>query len=110
MYLLVALQLYTTDLVDRVATKTGTKASICFCRLQIDEDELKTHGLYLDSVLQSGMNLIRAGNIGAPRIQKKIDEVEKQWKDLDDLSNYRRSRLEEAHNFYQVLIKATLFN
>ena len=53
-------------------------------------------------MLNVGGDLIKAGNFGAEQIQERIDDINEQWKGLTDLSEYRRKRLNEAVDFYQV--------
>jgi len=49
-----------------------------------------------------GHDLISAGNLGSEKIQKRIDEIEDQWKNLMSLANFRKKRLMESVDFYQV--------
>jgi len=58
-------------------------------------------------VLQVGHDLIKADNFGSEKIQNRIDNIEEQWKNLLELANFRRRRLMEAVDFYQV--SAVLF-
>jgi len=57
---------------------------------------------HLHSVLQVGHDLIKADNFGSEKIQNRIDSIEEQWKNLMELANFRRKRLMEAVDFYQV--------
>ena len=57
---------------------------------------------HLQSVLQVGNDLISAGNFGADKIQERIDEINEQWESLIDLAAFRKKRLSEAVDFYQV--------
>lgn len=57
---------------------------------------------HLQSVLQVGNDLISAGNFGADKIQERIDEINEQWESLIDLAAFRKKRLNEAVDFYQV--------
>lgn len=60
---------------------------------------------HLESVLQIGNDLINAGNFGADKVQQRIDEINQQWDSLMDLAAFRKKRLHEAVDFYQVGIK-----
>lgn len=57
---------------------------------------------HLQSVLQVGNDLISDGNFGAEKIQERIDEINEQWESLIDLAAFRKKRLNEAVDFYQV--------
>lgn len=59
---------------------------------------------HLPTVLQVGHDLIKADNFGSEKIQSRIDSIEDLWKNLLELANYRRRRLMEAVDFYQVNI------
>ena len=72
--------------------------------MQANEDELNARYSHLPTVLQVGHDLIKADNFGSEKIQNRIDNIEEQWKNLMDLSNFRRRRLMEAVDFYQVFI------
>lgn len=50
-----------------------------------------------------GKDLIEAGNFGSSQIQDRIDEIERQWTNLMDLSDYRKKRLAETVDFHQVI-------
>jgi len=65
---------------------------------------------HLQSVLQVGNDLISAGNFGAEKIQGRIDEINEQWESLIDLAAFRKKRLNEAVDFYQVGTMAGLRN
>ena len=66
------------------------------------EDEMQARHSHLQSVIQASQDLIEAGNFGAEKIQERIDEINQQWESLIDLATYRKKRLNEAVDFYQV--------
>ena len=72
------------------------------CCQQANEDELTARHGHLQDVLSAGDDLIKAGNFGAAQIQERTDDINQQWQTLMDLSAYRRKRLNEAVDFYQV--------
>ena len=72
------------------------------------EDEMTARHTHLQSVLQVGNDLISAGNFGADKIQERIDEINEQWESLIDLAAFRKKRLNEAVDFYQVCRKLRL--
>ena len=70
--------------------------------VQANEDELQARHSHLTDVLKVGDDLIQADNFGKEKIQDRTDEINGQWANLTELSNYRRKRLAEAVDFYQV--------
>lgn len=68
------------------------------------EDEMTARHTHLQSVLQVGYDLITAGNFGAEKIQERIDEINQKWESLIDLAAFRKKRLNEAVDYYQVHI------
>ena len=66
------------------------------------EDEMTARHTHLQTVLQVGDDLITAGNFGADKIQERIDEINQQWESLIDLAAFRKKRLNEAVDYYQV--------
>jgi len=77
-------------------------ASVSVYDTQANEDELHSRHSHLPTVLQVGHDLIKADNFGSEKIQNRIDSIEEQWKNLLELANFRRRRLMEAVDFYQV--------
>ena len=72
------------------------------------EDEMTARHSHLQSVLEVGNDLITAGNFGADKIQSRTDEINQQWESLIDLAAFRKKRLNEAVDFYQVLYSLNL--
>lgn len=74
---------------------------------QSNEDGMQARHSHLQSVMQVGEDLIKAGNLGADKIQERINEINGQWDNLIDLAAYRKKRLLEAVDFYQVFLFLT---
>lgn len=83
-----------------------TSIHLLLTKHKANEDELNARHSHLNSVLQVGLDLIKADNFGSEKIQRRIDEIEDQWKNLMELSNYRKKRLMEAVDFYQLFADA----
>lgn len=80
-----------------------TELDLQHCNLlQSREDELAARHNQLDGTVEVGHDLIKAENFGADKIQERITEINDQWSNLMDLSAYRKKRLLEAVDFYQV--------
>ena len=73
-----------------------------YCLFQANEDEMQARHSHLQSVLQVGEDLIKADNLGSEKIQQRITEINSQWDNLLDLAGFRKKRLLEAVDFYQV--------
>jgi spectrin beta len=71
-----------------------------------NEDELAARHAHLLEELQVGRDLIAAGNFGAPKIAERIADIEGQWRNLQELSDYRRRRIAETVDFYQFFADA----
>ena len=70
------------------------------------EDELHARRVHLESELEVGRELIKAGNFGSPKIQERIDDIERQWTNLMELADYRKKRLAETVDFHQFFADA----
>lgn len=73
--------------------------------MQALEDELRSHWTRLQDVLRVGRDLVEAGNLGSRQIRERIADMEAQWKGLTDLEKYRKGRLQDSLNFYQVNLR-----
>ena len=72
--------------------------------IQANEDELGARHNQLDSGTKVGDDLIEAGNFGSDKIADRITDINGQWTNLMELSSYRKKRLLEAVDFYQVCV------
>ena len=77
---------------------TGASA----CASQSNEDEMQARRAHMLTVIESGDELIAAGNLGSTNIEQRIAEVNQQWSNLLDLAQYRKKRLGEAVDYHQV--------
>ena len=66
------------------------------------EDEMTYRHTHLTEVQTASNELIEAGNFGAEQIEQRNNEISSQWSSLIDLATYRKKRLNEAVDFYQV--------
>lgn len=74
--------------------------------LQANEDEMQARHSHLQSVLQVGEDLVKEDNLGADKIQHRINEINGQWDNLLDLAALRKQRLNQAVDFYQFFADA----
>ncbi|XP_037917699.1 spectrin beta chain isoform X4 [Hermetia illucens] len=70
------------------------------------ESEIQSHDPQLQNVALVGAELISKGHFGADRIKDRMTEILKMWDHLLDLTKYRRQRLENAVEFFQLFADA----
>lgn len=66
------------------------------------EDEMTHHHAHLQEVQATSNELVESGNFGTDQIIQRNNEISSQWESLIDLATYRKKRLNEAVDFYQV--------
>ncbi|XP_055703671.1 spectrin beta chain isoform X3 [Phlebotomus papatasi] len=70
------------------------------------ESEIHSHDPQLMSVVSVGDELVRQGHFGADRIKDRLKEILAMWNHLLDLTAYRRKRLEDAVDYFQLFADA----
>lgn len=70
------------------------------------ESEIQSHDVQLQSVAKIGDELISEGHFGADRIKDRLKEILAMWNHLLDLTKYRRQRLENAVDYFQLFADA----
>ncbi|CAG0894530.1 unnamed protein product, partial [Darwinula stevensoni] len=70
------------------------------------EDELAAHEAQLNSVIQSGHELIEQEHFGSEKILERSTEILGMWEHLKELAYYRRKRLMEAVDYHQFFTDA----
>lgn len=70
------------------------------------ESEIHAHDPQLMSVVSVGDDLVRQGHFGADRIKERLKETLAAWNHLLDLTAYRRKRLEDAVEYFQLFADA----
>lgn len=70
------------------------------------EDELAAHEPQTMDVLKSGEDLIKSGHSQAPEIQRRIEQVDSAWAQLNELQAIRTMQLNEAIDFHQFFTDA----
>ena len=66
------------------------------------EDELKARWNKAEKLMEAGRELMAAGHPQSSEIAAYIDSLQKHWKELRQLAEQRKNRLEEAAEAYQV--------
>ncbi|KAH8380943.1 spectrin beta chain isoform X1 [Drosophila serrata] len=70
------------------------------------ESEITSHDPQLQNVAKVGAELITEGHFGADRIKDRLKEILSKWDHLLDLTKYRRQRLENAVEYFQLFADA----
>uniref|UniRef100_A0A1A9URJ1 Spectrin beta chain n=1 Tax=Glossina austeni TaxID=7395 RepID=A0A1A9URJ1_GLOAU len=70
------------------------------------ESEINSHDPQLQNVAKVGAELITEGHFGADRIKDRLKEILSKWDHLLDLHKYRRQRLENAVEYFQLFADA----
>lgn len=70
------------------------------------EQEIHSHDSQLMSVVGVGDELVVQGHFGADQIKDRLKEILDMWNHLLDLSAYRRKRLENAVDYFQLFADA----
>lgn len=66
------------------------------------ESEIHSHDPQLMSVVSIGDELVRQEHFGSDRIKERLKEILAMWNHLLDLTSYRRKRLEDAVDYFQL--------
>ena len=70
------------------------------------ESEIHSHDPQLMSVISVGDELVRQGHFGASQIEDRLKDTLAMWNHLLDLTAYRRKRLEDAVDYFQMFADA----
>ncbi|XP_017158077.1 spectrin beta chain, erythrocytic isoform X2 [Poecilia reticulata] len=65
------------------------------------EDELGARRSNLQQILAEGDKMIQAKHFGSPKIQECMDDIERQWQQLEDLAAFRKQNLRDTQTFFQ---------
>ncbi|XP_069773508.1 spectrin beta chain, non-erythrocytic 1-like isoform X2 [Narcine bancroftii] len=70
------------------------------------EDELGGLRTHLEQTIKLGNDMIAENHFASPEINKRIEEVLEMWKDLEELTAFRKQNLQDAHGFFQFQVDA----
>uniref|UniRef100_A0A6Q2YBG7 Spectrin beta chain n=1 Tax=Esox lucius TaxID=8010 RepID=A0A6Q2YBG7_ESOLU len=65
------------------------------------EDELDARRAHLQEVMGEGDNIMKAGHFGATQVGDRMEDVRRQWRQLEDLAAFRRQNLQDSQKFFQ---------
>ncbi|XP_056623302.1 spectrin beta chain, erythrocytic isoform X2 [Triplophysa dalaica] len=67
----------------------------------IFEDELAARRDNLRQVMDEGESMIQAKHLGCPKVQQRMDEVQREWQELEELAAFRKKNLQDTQRFFQ---------
>ncbi|XP_033967814.1 spectrin beta chain, erythrocytic [Pseudochaenichthys georgianus] len=65
------------------------------------EDELGARRANLDQVQAEGQKMIEAEHYGSPKVQERMDDIRRQWQQLEELAAFRKQNLQDTQRFFQ---------
>lgn len=65
------------------------------------EDELGARRTNLEQILAEGEKMIQAKHFGSPKIQACMDDIRRQWQQLEELAAFRKQNLQDTQTFFQ---------
>ncbi|KAM4625037.1 spectrin beta chain, erythrocytic [Polymixia lowei] len=65
------------------------------------EDELGARRANLQEVMAEGDKMIQAKHFGSPKVQECMDDVRRQWQQLEELAAFRKQNLQDTQRFFQ---------
>lgn len=65
------------------------------------EGELGAWHDHLKQVMDESKNMVKAKHFGATKVQKRMDEVQRQWQQLEELAAFRKQNLQDTQCFFQ---------
>lgn len=65
------------------------------------EDELAARRSHLGQVLAEGEKMIQANHFGSPKIQECMEDIGRQWQQLEELAAFRKQNLQDTQTFFQ---------
>lgn len=65
------------------------------------EDELSAWRDHLKQVMGESENMVKGKHFGAAKVQQRMDEVQRQWQQLEELATFRKQNLQDTQRFFQ---------
>ncbi|KAM3871043.1 spectrin beta chain, erythrocytic [Diretmus argenteus] len=65
------------------------------------EDELGARRGQLQQVMTEGDKMIQAKHFGSPKVQERMEDVSRQWQQLEELAAFRKQNLQDTQRFFQ---------
>ncbi|XP_066540760.1 spectrin beta chain, erythrocytic [Hoplias malabaricus] len=65
------------------------------------EDELGARRDHLKQVMAEGESMVTSKHLGAPKVQQRMDDVQRQWQQLEELAAFRKQNIQDTQRFFQ---------
>ncbi|XP_039594856.1 spectrin beta chain, non-erythrocytic 1 isoform X2 [Polypterus senegalus] len=65
------------------------------------EDEMSGRCGHMQQTIKEGEEMVAEDHFGSDKIKDRIKDIQEQWANLEQLSAFRKKRLEEAYNLHQ---------
>lgn len=65
------------------------------------EDELGAWRDHLKELMGESEKMIKAKHFGTPKVQQRMQEVQRQWQQLEELAAFRKQNLQDTQHFFQ---------
>uniref|UniRef100_A0A8C8ERK8 Spectrin beta chain n=1 Tax=Oncorhynchus tshawytscha TaxID=74940 RepID=A0A8C8ERK8_ONCTS len=65
------------------------------------EDELGARRVHLQEIMDEGDKIIQAGHFDTPQVGDRMEDVRRQWQQLEELAAFRRQNLQDTQRFFQ---------
>ncbi|XP_028856449.1 spectrin beta chain, erythrocytic-like [Denticeps clupeoides] len=66
------------------------------------EDELAARRAHLQQVMGEGEKMVQAKHLGTPKVQARMEDVRRQWQQLEELAAFRKQNLQDTQRFFQL--------
>ncbi|XP_051502717.1 spectrin beta chain, non-erythrocytic 1-like isoform X2 [Myxocyprinus asiaticus] len=81
--------------------KDVTSVLVLQSKHSVFEDELAARRDNLKQVMDEGESMIQAKHLGSPKVQQRMDDVQRQWQQLEELAAFRKQNLQDTQRFFQ---------
>ncbi|XP_056332566.1 spectrin beta chain, erythrocytic isoform X2 [Danio aesculapii] len=81
--------------------KDLTSVLILQSKHSVFEDELAARRDNLKQVMDEGESMIQAKHLGSPKVQQRMNDVQRQWQQLEELAAFRKQNLQDTQRFFQ---------
>lgn len=65
------------------------------------EDELAARRANLEQVVAEGEEMVRSEHLGSPKVQEALENIRRQWQQLEELAAFRKQNLQDTQRFFQ---------
>ncbi|ROL18754.1 Spectrin beta chain, non-erythrocytic 1 [Anabarilius grahami] len=81
--------------------KDLTSVLVLQSKHSVFENELAAGRDNLKQVMDEGESMIQAKHLGSPKVQQRMDDVRRQWQQLEELAAFRKQNLQDTQRFFQ---------